>query len=1009
MFRCSVCRNVASEPFKFCPECGAPATAVAAREERKTVTVLFCDLVGSTALGEQLDPESLRRVLARYYDTARAVIERHGGSVEKFIGDAVMAVFGVPVLHEDDALRAVRAAAGIREAVGSLNATLERDYGTVLSIRMGINTGEVVTGSEDRLATGDALNVAARLEQHAGAGEILLGDATLALVRAAVDVEPLEPLELKGKRGPVRAWRLDEVHAEQARRLSSVPMVGREEEVGRLEDAFRSAVETSSCRLVTVVGDAGVGKSRLVWEFLDGIRGAVVLRGRCLPYGDGITYWPVAEIVQQLEDQLERLAPDPRVRRAVDGLLGGEPAVSSTEEIAWAVRKLLEAAAVEQPVVCVLDDVHWGEETFLDLVEQVTTLTRDVPLFLVCMGRPELLERRPGWGSTLTNAATVLLKPLSDEQAERLIDELAGDEPLDPRLRDRIRGGAEGNPLFVEEMIALLRTAPDGEVTVPATIQALLASRLDQLEPAERTALECAAVAGRAFHHDDLEALVPEPVLRHLGAVLAALVRKDLIRADPEEEAYRFRHELIRDAAYEALPKAARAELHERLADRLDADEVVGYHLEQALRCRRDVMPGTTQTKALAGRAAALLAAAGARALARLDVGAARSLLERALALCDDDDPAIALRLDLAEALFLSGDPSATAVAAEAADRAGDRSGRLRARLMSARITALTPSEETSGDPSGALIELAAEARPEFAAESDDAALTEAWVATAWAELIRCRYGQMLDAVEHAIEHAQRAGHARWERELPVWKGSAMFYGPAPIEDVLRWHEEEQPTHALAVRQRGVLEAMQGRFDVARTLVAQGDAAAEELGQTIWLAVGGMARWDVESLAGDLDAAERAIRASCERLEELGDTGYRATATAHLAETLYLRGRLDKAEVESLVAEALAAPDDRVSQALWRQVRAKLHARAGRSDDAERVAREAVSLLSDTDMVDYHARAVADLAEVLHAVDRPEEAADQLAVAIELFEAKGNVVRAERARGAQLELPLGRS
>ena len=1012
MFRCSVCRNVASEPFKFCPECGAPATAVAAREERKTVTVLFCDLVGSTELGEQLDPEGLRRILARYYDTARAVIERHGGSVEKFIGDAVMAVFGVPVLHEDDALRAVRAAAGIRNAVGSLNASLERDYGTVLSVRMGINTGEVVTGSDDRLATGDAVNVAARLEQHAGAGEILLGDATLALVGAAVDVEPLEPLELKGKRDPVRAWRLGEVHAEQARRLSSVRMVGREEEIGRLEDAFASAVETLSCRLVTVVGDAGVGKSRLVWEFLDGVRGAVVLRGRCLPYGDGITYWPVAEIVQQLEDQLERLAPDPRVRHALDGLLGGEPAVSSTEEIAWAVRKLLEAAAIEQPVFCVLDDVHWGEETFLDLVEQVTTLTRDVPLFLVCMGRPELLERRPGWGSALPNAATVLLKPLSDAQAGRLIDELAGDEPLDPPLRDRIRGGAEGNPLFVEEMIALLRNAPDGEVTVPATIQALLASRLDQLEPTERTALECAAVAGRAFHHDDLEALVPESVLRHLGAVLAALVRKDLIRADPEEEAYRFRHELIRDAAYEALPKTARAELHERLADRLEADAVVGYHLEQAFRCRRDVMPGTPATKALAGRAAARLAAAGRRALARLDVGAARSLLERALALSADDDPAVALRLDLAEALFLSGDPSATAVAAEAADRAGtagDRSGRLRAQLMGARITALTPSAETSGDPSGALIELAAEARPEFAAEGDDAALTEAWVATAWAELIRCRYGQMLDAVEHAIEHAQRAGHARWERELPVWKGSAMFYGPAPAEDVLRWHEEEQPTHALAVRQRGVLEAMQGRFDVARALVAQGDTAADELGQTVWLAVGGMARWDVESLAGDLDAAERAIRASCERLEELGDTGYRATTTAHLAETLYLRGRLDEAEVESQVAETLAAPDDRVSQALWRQVRAKLHARMGRHDDAERVAREAVALLSDTDMVDYHARAVADLGEVLRAVDRSEEAADQLAAAIALFEAKGNLVRAERARAAQLELPLGRS
>jgi tetratricopeptide (TPR) repeat protein len=282
------------------------------------------------------------------------------------------------------------------------------------------------------------------------------------------------------------------------------------------------------------------------------------------------------------------------------------------------------------------------------------------------------------------------------------------------------------------------------------------------------------------------------------------------------------------------------------------------------------------------------------------------------------------------------------------------------------------------------------------------------WVATAWAELIRCRYGEMLDAVEHAIEHAHRAGHARWERELPVWKGSALFYGPAPVEDVLRWHEEERPTHALAVRQRGVLEAMQGRFDLARALVAEGDGAAEELGQTIWLAVGGMARWDVESLAGDVPAAERAIRTSCERLEQLGDTGYRATATAQLAESLLLRGQLDEAERESQVAGGLAAPDDRVSQALWRQVRAKLHARAGRAADAERLAREAVALLADTDMVDYHARAVADLAEVLRTIDRPDEAAKELAAAIELFDAKGNVVRAERARAAQLALPLER-
>jgi class 3 adenylate cyclase/tetratricopeptide (TPR) repeat protein len=994
MYRCSVCGHVTPELFKFCPECGTPGAAGAAREERKTVTVLFCDLVGSTELGERLDPESLRRVLARYFDTVRTVIERHGGSVEKFIGDAVMAVFGVPVLHEDDALRAVRSAAGLGDAIAALNDELAHEYGVALATHVGINTGEVVTGTEDRLATGDAVNVAARLEQHATAGQILLGEKTVALVQHAVDVEPLPALELKGKRDPVRAWRLVAVHAEESRPLSSARVVGRDDELQLLHGAFAASVGSPSSRLVTVVGDAGVGKSRLVSEFLGGVSGARTLWGRCLPYGDGVTYWPIAQITGQLED----LAVDPRVQSALRGL-------SSTEEIAWAVRKLLEAAAAEQPVVCVLDDVHWGEETFLDLVEQVTTLTRDVPLLVICMGRPELLERRAGWGATIPNATTVLLKPLSDEQAEVLIDDLVGDDPLDPRLRDRIRGGAEGNPLFVEEMVALVRNAPDGNVSVPASIQALLASRLDQLEPAERTVLECAAVAGRVFDSEALEALVPDHVSRQLGAVLAALVRKDLIRPGRDDEAYRFRHELIRDAAYEALPKSARAELHERLAEQLaEPDEVVGYHLEQAFRCRRDLAPATGTTDPLAVRASTLLAAAGSRALARLDVGAARSLLERALALCADDDPAVSLRLELAEALFLSGEPRAATVAEDAAGRAaaaGDESGRLRAELMGARITMMTPSDETApDDASGALLALAAEARPVFAASNNDAALTDAWAATAWAELIRCRYGAMLDAVEHAIEHAHLAGHARWERELPVWKATAFFYGPSPVEEVLRWHEQERPTHALALRQRGMLEAMRGRFDVARALVAEGDAAAEELGQTMWVAVGGMARCQVESLAGDIDAAERSIRATCEHLEQLGETGYRATATSQLAEALYRLDRLDEAETESQVAEALTAPHDHVSQALWRQVRAKLHARAGRPADAERLAREAVDLLRETDMVDYLANAIADLAEVLRAPD-------ELALAVELFEAKGNLVGAERARAAQLELPLG--
>ena len=975
--------------------------------------MLFCDIVGSTELGERLDPESVRRVLGRFFDTVRAVVERHGGSVEKFIGDAAMAVFGVPVLHEDDALRAVRAAAELRDAIAPLNEELERDFGTTLALRTGINTGEVVTGTEERLATGDAVNVAARLEQTAGAGQILLGETTLERVRGAVVAEPLPDLALKGKSEAVPAWELKDVRADEGRRLSAVPMVGREQELDALRDAFAEAVETRSCRMVTIVGPAGVGKSRLVAEFLGGLDGARALQGRCLSYGDGITYWPVAEIVRQLRDELDELT-DPRVVAALRGLLSTAHATSSTEEIAWAVRKLLEAAAAEQPVVCVLDDVNWGEETFLDLVEQVTALARGAPLLVVCMARPDLLDRRPGWGGGSLNAVNVLLEPLSDVEADSLIEELLDGTELQEELRARIRDGAEGNPLFVEEMIAMLRETSDGDdVTVPATIQGLLASRLDQLPPQERAVLECGAVEGRVFHRGAVQALSPEAPL---GSLLASLVRKDLVRPDlaqlPGDDAYRFRHVLIRDAAYDALPKSARADLHERLAgwleersaDVLEADEVLGYHLEHAYRYRQELAPGVAGGEPVAARAADLLEAAGRRALARLDIGAAKSLFERALSLRPEADPAVTLRLDLAEVLFLSGDAAgASAAAADAAERAretGYEAGHLRADLMDARITALTAQEPSAGgDASGALLELAAEARPAFERSGDEIALTEAWVATAWAELIRCQYASMGEAVERALEHAARAGYTRWQRELPVWKGTALFYGPTPVEQVLRWHEQEQSRHALALRQQGVLEAMRGRFDEARALLAAGDAAAEELGQTIWIAVGGMTAWEVETLAGETAAAERSALESCARLQELGDTGYRATAAARLADSLLVLGRLDEAQAQTELAEELAAPDDRVSQALWRQVRAKLKARAGQHADGEALAREAVALFAATDMVDYHAHALADLAEVTAGTSPLEEA-------IALFERKGNAVAAERARAALVEIPL---
>ena len=585
-------------------------------EVRKTVTVLFADVVSSTALGEQLDPEALRRVMSRYFEAARGAVERHGGTVEKFIGDAVMAVFGIPTLHEDDALRAVRAAAELRGSLGALNEHLERDSGVTLELRIGLNTGEVVAGRGESLVTGDAVNVAKRFEEAAGAGEILVGEPTHRLVRDAVEAEAVEPLALKGKGAVVAAFRIDSVKEgvpERARRLDS-PMVGRDREQHLLEQGYERAVGERACHLFTVLGAAGVGKSRLVEEFLDEIaESATVARGRCLPYGEGITFWPLLEIVRQLhgEDVVSgiaaQLAGDENaglIAERVAAALGLSDGAGTGEETFWAARKLFEAHAHERPLVVVFDDVQWGEPTFLDLVEHITDWSRDAPILVVCMGRPELLDKRPGWGGGKFNATSVLLEPLSEDDSTQLIVNLLGRAELAPAVRARVAQAAEGNPLFVEEMLGMLiddgllersngswvATGDLGKVSVPPTIQALLAARLDGLAPEERSIAERASVEGKIFHRGAVRELSPAEAREDLGRHLQALVRKELVRPDraafPGEDAFRFRHLLIRDAAYEAMPKELRATLHERFAGWLEAsvgervaeyEEVLGY------------------------------------------------------------------------------------------------------------------------------------------------------------------------------------------------------------------------------------------------------------------------------------------------------------------------------------------------------------------------------------------------------------------------------------------------
>jgi len=621
---CPSCGAENREEARFCDACGASLVPEPARESRKTVTILFCDVTGSTALGEQIDPESLRRVMARYFEVAKEIVERHGGTVEKFIGDAVMAVFGVPAVHEDDALRAVRAAAELREALADLNAELADSYGTSLELRTGVNTGEVVTGTEERLATGDAVNVAARLEQAAQPGEVLVGDETLRLVKDAVEVEPVAALELKGKAAPVSAFRLlDVTAAEPGARRQTVQMVGRERQRQLLDDAFANVIGERACNLFTILGTAGVGKSRLVAEFLDSLDGATVIGGRCLSYGEGISYWPVTAAVKELlgpspDEELAELGFDATAARALDPIIGRKTLASSPEEIAWAVRKLFEAAAARRPLVVVFDDLHWGEPVFLDLVEHVADFSRDAPILLLCMARPELLDRRSAWGGGKLNATNVLLEPLSTDETEELIERLLSGAQIDRSLRGRILEAAGGNPLFVGEMLAMLTERSDGngsaEIAVPPTIQALLASRLDQLDDAERRVLERGAVEGQVFHRGAVVALAPDE--GQVDGRLMMLVRKDLVRPEKSllagDDAFRFRHLLVRDAAYDALPKATRAELHERFADWLEQnapqlvelDEIVGYHLEQAYTYRSELGPLDDAARALAPRAA---------------------------------------------------------------------------------------------------------------------------------------------------------------------------------------------------------------------------------------------------------------------------------------------------------------------------------------------------------------------------------------------------------------------
>ena len=762
MLTCAQCGRESPDEFGFCPACGAPLAEVPVREVRKVVTVLFCDLTGSTTIGERTDPEALRALMNRYYETARVVLERHGGTVEKFVGDAVMAVFGIPVATEDDALRATRAAVELREVV----------HGLGLEARIGVNTGAVVAGDGDTLVTGDAVNVAARLEQAAGAGEILLGDDTLRLVRDAVTAERVE-LTVEGKAEPVVAHRLrglDLSAAGVARQLER-PMVGRVRERERLRADFADVVAASTCRLFTLIGPAGIGKSRLVADFLEHLDGtASTARGRALSYGEGITYWPLVEMLIQL------------------GIEPSEAIRSSPPETQLATRQLLEQRAAESPLVLVVDDLQWAEAPMLDLVEHVADWSRAAPIFLLCIARPELLDVRPGWAGGKLNATSVLLEPLAETAAVELADDLLQGVELDGPTRQRILSTAEGNPLFLEEMAALAREA-GGAVDVPPTIQALLQARLDTLNEGERAVIERGAVEGQVFHRGAVTALASERSAVDVPGQLVALVRKELVRPDRTliegDDAFRFRHLLIRDTAYEGLPKAVRAELHERFADWLGAhaqlveqDEILGYHLEQAVRYRVELDPDDAHANGLAHRASTRLGAAGRAAFARDDIHATTNLLGRAVALLPEGLQRRSLLADLAHAAILAADRETAVALLDELDR-GDATDRATATALRVLVSPITTQEGL--EP---LLARVADAQATLQTAGDARGVARCEEARAWLNWSAVHNKAAHEAWARALAILHDAGIAAHQRALISWVVNSAFAFGLGVDEI---------------------------------------------------------------------------------------------------------------------------------------------------------------------------------------------------------------------------------
>jgi DNA-binding SARP family transcriptional activator/class 3 adenylate cyclase len=939
---CLRCGRANSADARFCQSCGAVLEREQPAETRKTVTVLACEPVTA----ETHDPEALRRVQLATFDRAALVLGRHGANVENFVGDAVVAVFGVPHVREDDALRAVRAAYELTRAA--------RDP----EVRVGICTGEVMVGGLD-FVTGEPVSGARRLAHAARAGEVLLAAETYALVAHAVegDAHPEGALSLTSVK----------VGAPAFPRRDRTPLVDRTRELAQVEALFSQVAAGEGARLVTLVGDAGIGKSRLARELLARIGGeANVCIGSCPPYGEGVTFAPLGLLLPEAE-------------------LAG-----SSHEVFAAARRALERLAEERPAVAAFEDVHWAEPTFLDLVEYLAGRLGQARVLLLCLARPDLGDRRPAW---LRDA--IMLEPLSKKDSEQLVDELG----VADDVRARIADAAEGNPLFVEQLAAIADTSG----VLPASIRGVLWERIDRLGREERAVLERAAVVGRSFALSAVVDLSSPDTVDDVQARLLELVRKGLLRPDPfsTDDGFRFQHALLRDAAYEGMPKASRAALHVRVAERLettgDDEALIGYHLEQAVRCYDELGRIDDERNELAARAGRRLGFAGGRARARGDLPAAAALLERAAAVLAENDVQLAPFLtELGSVLIGVGNFADAETALEralaVARAVGDRRSELRAALEQQFLASFTAPTEARD------VEVAERVMPDLEAIGDDLGLAKAWWLRSEGDAIACRWRARAEALERALTHAQRATDVRDEAgTITALLAQALYFGSTPVPDAIARCEEllagvggDRPLRAALASTLGGLLAMQADSR-GRELYDDAIAIYDELGLRFRRSARAHIGAQIALLAGDASAAERELRDALDALSEIGARGVHATLATVLADMLAELGRDEEAEALLAEVEDAVEPDDLAPQVLRRAALARVLAHRDEPERARDVAAEALRLTEAVDFPDLRARALLAAADVTGDLGFLEEAG-------RVYRAKGNVA----ALGARL-------